>query len=463
MLKKLFRAPVIFSIIFIVCCSIFYFELVHKKTISTEALNQLRIVPFQADDITYLVIERFGEKAERIVIQKNQQNWSLIEPIQDLADQQNMKNIVEAIVSQTSKSLNVDHQNLSEFGLEKPLAQWTVKTRQGQSFKVSVATETNFEGFPFISKDGSRNVILGTLFWKAIAMESMTYFREKQLYREPLESLNQIRVKTLSEDFELLRQSDRWIVTGQNQIQLDQDKVNAFFQRFASIKVAEYLGDGEPSKAEISDLALDKNFVQLEFISKDRNWTIRLQLKSGSSSLYGLTSRPTQLLKFEPTHWELVANLSVDQFRDRKSAFEFETSQVKKIFFKIDGQELELKKESTWEVRNSTFPQYQVGLVITEDRINRFLKQLSNRELDYFFDGKSPAKFTGLDMVIVHDANDQLLLQLNWGPKAKAKIFGIEKEFFLARTQKYLDTFGLSEESLSSIKDLNFLTIEGQK
>jgi len=122
-----------------------------------------------------------------------------------------------------------------------------------------------------------------------------------------------------------------------------------------------------------------------------------------------------------------------------------------------------LQRQASWELVKSSFPEHQIGKKISSDKIEKFLLMLSRHELDYFLDGKTIPKFTGQDMVIVHDANDQLLLQLNWGPKTKQKILGIETEFLLARTQKENTTFGLSQDSITSVTNLNFMNEEAPK
>ena len=63
-------------------------------------------------------------------------------------------------------------------------------------------------------------------------------------------------------------------------------------------------------------------------------------------------------------------------------------------------------------------------------------------------------------MIILKAENDQLLMQLNWGPQSKKNIFGVEKDFYLARTQLDQMIFGLSLESVSRLLDFKFIKKE---
>ena len=63
-------------------------------------------------------------------------------------------------------------------------------------------------------------------------------------------------------------------------------------------------------------------------------------------------------------------------------------------------------------------------------------------------------------MIILKTESDQLLLQLNWGPQIKKKIFGFEREFYLARTQQDPMIFGMDPQMVEQLLDFKFIKKE---
>ncbi len=440
----------------ILSISVFFYELVLKKRNEEAQKATQHLIAFQVEDINYVVLDN---SAQRFVLQKNQGVWYLMEPIQDKADQENIENVIGNLLGQNSKKLNIDNINLSEYKMEKPEATWIIKTAKGESVKIIVSAESNFEGYPFIQVTDSPNINLGGSFWRSAVKESTTFFRHKKLIRSDIELVDRIRVTSLSHQFELYKKG-QWFITDQPDISLDQIKIKTFIMKFFDLDVQEYISDGEPSQSDLKEKGLDKNFVQVDVQTGQETRSAKFQLDSDSGNLYGLVDRPTQLVKLDVLKWELLANLSYDQFRDRRSVFTFNPDDVQKFYVKTTNGELEIQKQGQWVIKKSTYPEYKVESEVNSNVISEFLRDFSRQELNYFLDKSDYSKLTGNNMIILKTAGDQLLMQLNWGPQMKKKIFGVEKEFFLARTQQDPMIFGLAPETVDKLLDFKFIKKE---
>lgn len=445
----------LFAAVFL-SASVFFYELVIKRR-QVQAQNELRrLVPFQHEDVNYITIE--GGPV-RIVLQKNQGSWFLLEPIQDKADQINVENILDGILVQNSKKLNTENSSIAEFKMDRPIATWNIKTARGESLKIVVSSESNFEGYPFIQIANSAEINLGNQFWKTMPNQSVTFFRHKKLIRSDIELVDSIRVTSLSYQFELERKG-LWSVSGHPDVSIDQNKVKNFIIRLFDLDVQDYISDGEPSQSDLKGRGLDKNFVQIDIRTGQDNWSARFQLDSKSGQLYGLTNRPTQLVKLDALKWEMLANLNYDQFRDRQSVFKFNPDEVSKFYLKTETGELEIRKQGKWVISRSTLPEIKTTAEVNSDYVGEYLREFSLRELDHFLEKSDFSKLTGSNMIILKSESDQLLMQLNWGPRMKKKIFGFEKEFFLARTHLDPIVFGLAPETVNKILELKFIKKE---
>lgn len=474
MLKKTKTTILFVFAAVLLSAAIFFYELVVKKR-QLEVENQQRqLIEFDRNQINYIVIENLGPDSvanaatgavaaadiDRIVLQKGQDGWNLLEPIQDKADQSNIDAMVENIKSQNEKKLNIEATDLSEYKMDKPASYWTIKTAAGKSVKVVVSQENNFEGYPFIKIADSADINLGGSFWKTLSHESITYFRDKKLFRHAIEKMNRVQIQSLSNAVDLIKRDDLWAVSGHTEIALDQNKVKNFLLKLNALEVVEYLSDGEPSQSQIKQKGLDKNYVQIGLFSTESNWSVKFQLDEKTNGLYGLTDRPTQLVKLDILKWEMLANLNLDQFRDRSSAFTFNSNDVQKMYIKTQTGELEMLKKSRWKIERSTMPDIRVEAEVNPDQVDNYLQDLSKQELTYFLEKSDFGKLTGINMIILKAENDQLLMQLNWGPQSKKNIFGVEKDFFLARTQLDPNVFGLSIDSINRLLDFKFIKKE---
>ena len=459
MLSKTKKTVLFLLAALVLAASVFFYELVLKKR-QEHAENELRrLVTFQREEINYLTIEG---GPQRVVLQKNQGGWFLLEPIQDKADQANVESILDGILVQNSKKLNIENTSMTEYKMDKPVATWNIKTAKGESLKILISGVNNFEGNPFLQVASTPDINLGNQFWKSIPNEAITFFRHKKLLRYDIELVDSIRVTSLSYQFEIVKKG-QWSVAGQPDVTIDQKKFKSIIMKLFDLDVQEYISDGEPSQTELKAKGLDKNFVQLDVRAGQETWSGRFQLDANSGQLFGVTDRPTQLVKLDSLKWELLANLNYDQFRDRSSVFNFNPDEVQKFYLKTPNGELEIKKQRKWLVTKSSLPDYKSDAEINSDLVSEYLRDFSRQELDYFLDRSDHSKLSGNNMIILRTDGDQLLMQLVWGPEMKKKIFGVEKEFYLARTQQDPMVFGLAPETVTKLLDFKFIKKEKNK
>ncbi|MBC7420160.1 MAG: DUF4340 domain-containing protein [Bdellovibrio sp.] len=412
-----------------------------------------QIIYFNLDQINMFEIQK---KKEKIVLQKSENGWTLLEPIQDRADNTQVEDLLKTLTTEkmitfAKESETLTAADLKEFGLDVPAAVYVFKNNAGKSEKISVGTQKNFEGNSFLRIDSDNRVLVAGANWLAKADNNLLYFREKRLYRGNLGDITLVIVKSLQDKFELKRVDNVWAATG-HEFLLDQNKVREMLRRISETSIQEYVFEGEPSANVLKEKGLIKSPVELHLNAAESTWAVSMNQNEKERALFALTDRPTSFVRLDITEWEFFGNLSLDSLRDRTTLTRFSLDEVRKVYFKSDNKEVSFVKEGDlWKLASPLAE----GKVFSETELVKSINRLHDFEISEFVD-KGSEVFKGSNMLILKTDSDRLVYQLNWGPELKLKRKGAEKDYFYARTQ--LDPLIFAVEK-SKIQALGFQQI----
>lgn len=420
-----------------------YWIFVHeeqKKDINTQ------IVYLQKDQINYLEVQN---KNTKYVFQKTDVGWKIEEPITDIADDQRLEEVLNQLTNE--RQLAVAKQgnaiNWAEFGLDKPEALIILKNNLGQSQKIFISETKNFEGNNYARIDNHEKILVVNPVWFNFTNEKLTYYREKSLYRGQIAAVKKISIKSLSDKFSLVLGDKGWYSPIFEHYILDQSKVRSMIKNIAENTIQEYISEGDPSDMERAEKGLAKDYVEVVFETENSRWSVAVNQHEKDKVVYALTEKPTYLVKLDLSQWELFGNLNLDALRDRKSMMTFDIKQVDKVFVKSGNKSLQLiKEDSKWKPENLD-NQNKIDSSAVEDVID----QVHDLEITYFLPENEGVEFSGKDMIILKGADDRLLFQLNWGPLQHKKISGLEKDYYLARTQASDSIFGLNKSYIDQL------------
>lgn len=433
-----FKATLVLAAVTILFgAGVYVFE--YKKQVQEvkEKEENAKIIGFEDDQINFIEIQKDENK---IVLQKSETGWSIFEPIQDSADNGNIETLIEQLnaeknVAVARESADEAQLKLAEYGLDKPFAVFNFKNNLGKSRKISVGAQKNFEGNSFLRIDSENKVLVANPIWWTKAEQSLITYREKRLYRTSLGKVQSIKVESLQDKFELKKDGAKWIHAQHPEIELDQNKVRDMLKQIAESSIQEYVVEGEPSKAMLTEKKLVKAPVNIQLQTDDGMWSVAINQSEKDNAIFAVTDRPTNLLKLDATKWEFFGNLEFDSLRDRTSLLKFNVSEVAKIFYKDQRAEYNFVKENgQWKAvlgqpENTDF---------SATELVKTLNKVHDVEISEFLDlglKKYDEKlFSGKSMIILKTADDNLIFQLNWGPELKIKKHGSEKEYYYART-----------------------------
>ncbi len=443
-----FKRTLIFAFAFILFAAGVYF-LDYRKDEKSEQDKEidLQILKFDREQINMLEISKKGEK---IVLQKSDKGWSLLEPIQDRADNEQIEELIKSIsdermIAVAKESAQLSEADLAEYGLDQPLATYIIKNNLGLTKKISIGTQKNFEGNSFLRTDSDNKVYVAASAWFTKAENKLIYYREKKLYRQPLADVVGVKVDSLRDSFEINRDANVW-TSPQLEHVLDQNKVRETLRKIAESPIQDYVFDGEPSSALIAEKGLEKKpSVRVEFKTGDTSWSVLININENDNAVYALTDRPTRLVKLDPALWEFLGDLTSDSLRDRVSVTRFNLDTVSKVFVKYKGQEINLEKsQDKWKIKNTEdFSQ--------NENFTHILNKVHDLQISEFLDKRNGANFKGTDMIILKSAEDNLVFQINWGPEFKMKKLGKEKDYFYSRTQISSSIFAIEKDKIEAI------------
>lgn len=430
--------------------AVYFFDVVREEKIEQKKNFDSGIIKFEANQINYIEITKANEK---IILQKNEKGWLLIEPIQDQGDQELIEKFISQFVLEKYSSIAKDTQqlkesDLNEFGLDQPIVSYVFKNNLGQSIKVDVGSQKNFEGYSFIRVNSEPRVLVASTSWFTKAEEKLIYYREKRLYRTPLVDIISIKIKSLQEQIELKKVDGVW-KDSLHDFALDQNLVRETIRKISDSSVQEYVFEGEPSKSLILEKGLMKSPLQVEFHTVISNWTVRINQNEKENAIFALTDRPTRLLKLDKSIWELIGNLNLDSLRDRVSVTQFKLDEVKSFYFKYKSLEYKLKKEKDRWMLDQPIAD---GETFNSAEVDRVVNRIHDLEISEFIDKKRVDQFKGDQMIILKSASGNLVYQLNWGPSFKMKKkFDSEKDYEYARTQVASSIFAIEKNKIDDL------------
>ena len=444
---------------------VYFFE--YKKQVQEQKNieEELKIIPFEKNQINFIEIQKDDFK---IVLQKSETGWTLLEPIQDAADNEQIESLIDFLTEEkqivvAKEATDLASLKLSEYGLDKPFATFNFKNNLGKSRKISIGSQKNFEGNSFIQIDSDSKVIVASPGWWAKASQNLISYREKRLYRTSLAKVENIKVQSFQDKFELKKIDGKWVHAEFSDIVLDQNKVRDMLTKIVETTIQEYIIDGEPSKLMLTEKKLAKAPVSIQLETADAMWSVAINQSEKENAIFALTERPTNLLKIEPSKWEFFGNLSFDGLRDRTSLLQFNLTDVAKIFFKDQNVEYNFVKENgQWKPVLGQPEGTEFLAIELVKALNRVHDVQISEFLDMAFKKYDEKLFSGKSMIILKSANDNLIFQLNWGPELKLKKFGVEKQYYYARTSVSPMIFAI-EKSLMNLENFNLVFKKKEK
>ncbi|MFP4379564.1 MAG: DUF4340 domain-containing protein [Candidatus Sumerlaeia bacterium] len=190
------RTIIILLISLVVLCSIYYMDYKRKVARQTEAVRQARVLPFSGEALARLEVKT---PTTEFTLEKRGDNWWLVEPVEELADQKAMEKIVE-VLGQSGKygGVEISQSELEDYGLLKEAVIVEATDQSGeQSVELIFGADAALKGEIYMSQGDKPLEVFVTQEWlRTFFDKPLLAFRSKAVLPFDAQEVK---------DFEILR------------------------------------------------------------------------------------------------------------------------------------------------------------------------------------------------------------------------------------------------------------------
>ncbi len=350
--------------------------------------------------IQEIVLESLKEKIH--LLRKDQQ-WRLLSPIKDLADEGSTYDWLEDLFSKKVKVIKkgsgIDWKG---YGLSAKSRSLSVTDKAGKVFSLNISYYSAFDGSFFIRK--GENLLLGDTSWAFLMDKKFSSFRSYKLLNI---AGHPIALSYQSSSFALALEwkNYKWKWKGKPSFPLSQSALESYWSALSTIQLdrenIQLLSEKQKRKNKLL-----KPFVQLNLKFKgDKEWTLHLSPKIKNRH-YALIATRNYIFMLQLHQASRVIQNSMS-FRDHSVPFSFQKDQVANIEIKGEHATSQFKKkENEWARVNSKKKQSS-----DSEQVKKILSRLSRLTAKEYFGNQSfPTKLE----LLLKDKKDNILLDLKF-------------------------------------------------
>ncbi|WP_413288569.1 DUF4340 domain-containing protein [Bdellovibrio sp. HCB337] len=417
-----------------------------NKTEQTKA-EESKVVSFPAEQIHQIEIEN---KLGKVLLKRDADGWTLVEPIKDWADNQFTEDFVNGLASEKSIDVAAEGENInwSVYGLDKDVSKVAFTNQQGTSQLITVSDKKNFEGNSFLRRGNENKVLVATSQWALRTQKAPLEFRDKRLFRGKISSVEGIQIKSIKDEFALVQKDNKWISEKHPDLKLDQNKIREVLTSLNEVRASEFLNTLPASVAK----------AKIGLKLTDKSWSAEIK-QAADKSLYAVVSDPAFILKVDPGQMDKFLGMTLMGLRDRKEPFDFQNLLVRHIEISTPIKKLSLQKDQeTWKLVGDD----KAG--IDQGAVRAFIARLSDSAVTEYLEKSEQGAYKGADSkIVLKDEKQKVLYEISWGPVYKKKALVGEKTLILAQSSLFKDVFGLDQSVVESWGLMNLLPVDQNK
>ena len=202
---------VVFLVLFAGVAFLYYY-LVPSESIVVKkqaVISQQLLVLEKGDKLTKIRIER--EKEKSAVLVRQDDKWSIEEPVVYPADPLITDGLGVALLVTAKERKLLREKDWSEYGLANPTMKIGVQTQNHPEWKVlAFGDKAAYGNFVYARWEGEEEYFLVTADLKKAFDRSLYSLRYKRAFRTPLNEIRKIRVKTSEGEYEFTKQDAKW-------------------------------------------------------------------------------------------------------------------------------------------------------------------------------------------------------------------------------------------------------------
>ncbi len=240
-------------------------------------------------------------KGITISFERKDSVWNIVKPIQDLADQQKVKNLISSFAETkliAPLSSNPEKQDL--FGVDSAADKFSFDGKTFFVGKVGPDFQTTY-----LRQEGDNQVNIFSGLLSSSVNASINEFRNKDVFKIETKKVKSVEVKNQSETFIIVRDSSNWSVDG---LKIDDDKMNPFTSSLFDLTGDEIVDTLNTEKFSslirsfsVSVLSDKKETINFYKVPEKTAYIVN---REGSNRIYSIQEYRTDRFNKPKTYWQ---------------------------------------------------------------------------------------------------------------------------------------------------------------
>ncbi len=260
------------AVVVLVGAYIFFFER-HQMT-SDEARKDADKVlrGFDQDSVTSMVID---SNSGRVRLEKVGEEWRLREPLDFPANGATVDSTLNSLAGlEADRRFPAEDADLSEYGLDAPVANLVLGQTGGGETTVAVGTEMPLGSKRALRVDGSEEIIISSGWFVSDLEREIDDWRSRDVVTLTSEEIASIDIGAGADSIRAVRLGDSWQLLKPVKDLGDDDHLQGLISDLSSLKIEEFLDDG----ADLAKLGLEAPTYEITVIRSDGSEPFRLDL-----------------------------------------------------------------------------------------------------------------------------------------------------------------------------------------
>ena len=337
----------IYLIIVVVISGFALYEYKASQKEEDEKKEQEKIFPFlTSTQVQKIHIQKIKEN---IVLERKEDHWYLLEPIQDKADDKNVISWLEELLAQKLEVKKKKDIDWSEYHLDKNVNTIELSTDTDKNFKLSVSDYSGFDGSFFVKKEN--NLLLGDTAWSQIIGKDFSHFRSYYLIHQKQHPVS-LKYRSGNVVVDLKWKNYEWsLVEGEEDTSypLSNSAIESYWTSLANVLFDKEV-QSYTNKA-VKKYKLNKPYIELDLsFEKNQTWNAKISPKI-KDKYYVKVSNRDYIFSVSENQMKQVL-LEKMAFRDHKKPFQFPRDQVQFVTIVKNSMKLKLQKndKKKWDV-----------------------------------------------------------------------------------------------------------------
>jgi Domain of unknown function (DUF4340) len=257
--------------------------------------------------------------------------WQMLTPIQSLADQQAIADLLKNITEyKTESEVASGKDKWTTFGLANPRRKIELETSDGKktTFYVGINSPVGFSVYTATSS--SEAVYSGSQYIATSTSKSLFDLREKRLFTLNAADISGFKLSLADGKSSGTKSGDKWTLTSPTSAPASMSDVNNLINDITGLKAAEFLDS--PDKSIKDALSAKKLFAEIELVSDKA--TTEIKIAEVKDAVYALIGGNPTIFKLSNDTKSKVHKTFRD-LRDKK-IFSFHSEDVEKV--SLDGE-----------------------------------------------------------------------------------------------------------------------------